>query len=235
MRIVSLTDHPSNIVVFTAANMSDALAIASDAFVQDSIQGMVWAAAPVPLQWHSEFTLSSAFRTAINATRAEGRFDTVVNSVITQDNRQEIGFGYNGQNRIPPGVLEPVREHNLSVLSFAFGHAQLAIRHEVAGKINPHLDGANKPYKTEPDDRLFSGQNMRILCTRQGEGTIVYSQATGGDVSAPDDGWSVGLGNYLFLTGLNGIRGKALLHSTPQFTTTKENPRVVDVYDCLYS
>lgn len=154
MRTITLTDHPSNIAVFEATGMYEAVHKADKAFRQDGIQGAIWASKPVPLIREQEAEYGpSAYRLAGNASQPSSVYG-------------------------PSLRLDQTRYENLRDLSKIFAWAALEVRRSRSGLgiESAHIDG--KDYRMEDPEKLFFGFEMRMICAREKFGTLVKQEKT---------------------------------------------------------
>lgn len=259
MRIVSLNNHPDNIVVFKAATMSEAIITADEALRQNGIQGVVWEKSAVPIDTEFEGLLRKAYKLAvvgkdntksaiIDTSIGIGNAQTTIKLEQEDKLKPKFGFiqreGVENKKHDASLYLEAVRTDNMKAFANRFPSVQLCIRHEKRSLFNPHYDGGKDDLDPIDENKIFGGRSIRILSGRHQKGTLIYdlkgetlkrkfSLSGEGKLILPD-AWEVGKGNYLFFGGNSWGKDKALLHSSPEFTANNdEDARVLDVYDCF--
>jgi hypothetical protein len=256
--IISADNHPANIVVFQACGIEEACRRADEAINRDGIQGAVWQKTPEQIGEKTKFgeaykhiqttpanTLHSLTGIAFGIlNRHYGRF-----LYRSFDNGEDIRF------KLSRDFMAPNKHFEASIAQEIFQLAQMFTSLTVDRRIRPisnpyveaHYDGESGPYLEQNKDLLFNGYDVRILAPRQKDGTYIFD--TDGKrgaymCSQRDDGrstnlelisklqpWAIAPGQYLFMHGLYR-HDKALLHDRPTYEATKEDPRVIDVFDC---
>jgi hypothetical protein len=249
MRTVTPLNHPKNVVVFTAASLSEAIPLADAAMRQDGIQGAVWFSKPCDIDFEKEVLLRRAFRRGTRGWRNESGMvsdsigKTAAEVTIRLTAKQRFKFGYRRNTANARRCLDKTRIENMLALQTIFHSVKLGVRHEVKTKINPHFDSKEAEMEVTDTTRLFFGRRLRVLNSRAGAGTLVYDldgkplRQKAGTLSEPEyhlpEAWQVGVGSYLFLGGDDWGRDKSILHTSPDFVANDElYPRVLDVYDC---
>lgn len=245
LRKITLTDHPTNIAVFEASDMYEAIDKADEAFSRPGIQGMVWASKPVPVKPETELRFGIKLLPEPFKNWAEGLNEIVIHATSRGNNRPNLTL------EMPPTAICPETElekmhranlltlerklrhkttldktrcTNLFALSDMFGSATLNVRRQRTGEgiKDGHYDGCGR-YKPDHTAR-FSGIPMRLLCTREKQGTLVKDETT-------QEWWQVETGHSIFIPQGNTMN-KAVWHAEPEFKLQKETfPRIVDVYD----
>ena len=224
--VISLSQHPTNIVVFKAASMKEAVLMADEAFKTPSIQGAIWhdPANTAPVQWKKEIDLRSAFEQAGEVSSLIGNYKIDcyrINSAGIYLN----SFNQSVLKKVDTDILGKDRSRNLQALGDIFSSTKMSVHHITREQMARHYDGDTRKILQDPQ-RLFSGTLMRILQARQGPGTIIYE---GSDPFLKQ--WQIASRDFLFFMGRDGIEAKALLHSAPEFDYILAGyTRVLDVY-----
>lgn len=237
MHTISLDNYPSNIAVFEAINMSEALLQADKVLKKEHIQGAVWAASPNPCDIQKEETLRHAYQKACGHPVSSHTQDWV--QIIIKLQNDQFNFGFDGKHGNASNNLTRDRKNNMRALSTYFSTVQLSVRHERAINKKPHLDGDIATGTPFESSKLFGGKRIRILNARLQAGTLVYpstnelKQSYFMPKKLPEP-WQVDLGHYLFFGGNDWGQEKALLHSSPDYMgENNQNIRILDVYDCF--
>lgn len=249
--IITLENHPSNIVTFTAASIKEACLKADAAMRLEGIQGAVW------IRGQSEaFLEDNLAPLKILRKRVSGPFfdENMLRSTNGVNLKTKIIIDEQGQ-KTPifesfrgieaKEVIEPQRLLELNQLSEVFGECSLSSRYEMKETIDPHYDHWNNfPMQEAVEDKLFLGRTVRILVSRFQPATLIYntkgenpSYERGGYIIGRQrdnlkETWQPAVGDYLFTCSLSWGAKKALAHSSPDFECSNEEEcRILDVYD----
>jgi hypothetical protein len=257
MQTISLTEHPKNITVFEAAHMDEAVLKADDALKNDGIQGVVWFEKPAPMTPEKEVLLKTAYIAAMRTVRNDVSTEAQrLRAVLLENDQREGKTGklsfspYEGEQNAAEH-LDASRLKTITALSAHFPHTRLTVKYEKRVPFYPHYDrsGTIEPTKIDKT-KLFGGRCIRILTTREGEGTLAYDLEGRvlkkgfkwqgfGKVDLPTP-WQLAAGSFMFLPGCDWGRDKALLHSSPSHNEDEsvaptQPTRILDVYDCSFS
>jgi hypothetical protein len=256
--IISADNHPANITVFQARDIEEACRKADEAINQDGIQGAVWQKTPAQIE---EITKKHSAYGHLQTKPANVKhwFTGLAFGILIRhygnflyrsfDNDDDVIFKLSRDFMIPSKHFEPSIAREILQLAHMF--TTLTVDRRIRPISNPyveaHYDGDPGPYSEKDKDLLFNGNDVRILAPRQKDGTYVFdTDGKKGPYMCPqrDDGrstnlelisklqpWAIAPGQYLFMHGLYR-RDKALLHDRPTYEATKEEPRIIDVFDC---
>ncbi|HCK32767.1 MAG: hypothetical protein CMH32_05625 [Micavibrio sp.] len=258
--IISADNHPANIVVFQARDIEEACRKADEAISRDGIEGAVWQKTPEQIE-DTKKTESAHKHVQTTPANIMHWLKGIAFSLLNKhygpflyrsfDNGAGVKFKLNRDFMAPHKHFEPSIAKEILQLARMFTLLTVDRRiHDTSNSyVNAHFDG--KP-DIDTDIRrnknlVFNGHGVRILAPRKKAGTYIFhTNGKKGDYmcSQCDDGRTTNLeaistlqpwvtipGQYLFIHGL-GRLGKAILHDWPIYEATKEEPRIIDVFDC---
>ncbi|MBK9585536.1 MAG: hypothetical protein KA099_02770 [Alphaproteobacteria bacterium] len=258
VQALTLENHPDNIATFEALSLYEACLKADQAFRQEGIQGAVWVRNEQQpflsnrlgvIQRLRDLSADPEF--GASAMRRMNGMNVKTN-LFTNDSGELVPAFEHSADGLPQGlvfdpqeVLEPQRLQELAELSQLFGRCALSSRYEMNEHIDPHYDHWTLFPGTAPlDDRLFQGHDVRILIARHQPSVMVYRAPEerpiydrGGVIPGQEkdklkEVWQPATGDYIFTCDLTWGVGKALAHSSPDFSCeSEEDCRILDVYD----